>query len=173
MLRSGIVTAKGTPFGTPAPSFTTNASTGRAMFFRSSGPKLLESEFEPAMHVVAHGSRDTDTTRRAFGLEPRSDIHRVPVQISPVSDGIANVDPNTKSDGSVEGLVTIVDWYLLLNRHGTAHRPVDAVEYDQQRIASGLNDPAAMLIDRRVYQLPAECTQTFSVPASSKPIRRL
>jgi hypothetical protein len=125
------------------------------------------------MRVVAHGSRDTNPTRRAFGLEPRSDIHRVPMQISPVSDGIANVDPNTKSDGSVEGLVAIVDWYLLLNRHGTAHRPINAIEYDQQRIASSLNNPTAMLIDRRVYQVPTECPQTIQRACIVQSIRRL
>ena len=54
-----------------------------------------------------------------------------------------------------------MDGNLLLHLHGTAHRPVNAIEYDQQRIASSLNNPAAMLIDRRVYQVPAECPQTI------------
>ena len=106
--------------------------------------------------MIAYGTRDTDATRRAFGLEPRSDIHGITVQISPISDGIANVDPNAKSDGSVEWLVTVVDRYLLLHPHGTAHRPIDAIENNEQGIATGLNDLAAVFLYRRVDYVPAK-----------------
>ena len=44
-----------------------------------------------------------------------------------------------------------MDRNLLLHLHGIAHRPVDAVEYDQQGITAGLDDPATMLRYRRVY----------------------
>ena len=46
---------------------------------------------------------------------------------------------------SVRRLVSVVDRNLLLHLHGAAHRPVDAVEHDQQRVAAGLDDPATML----------------------------
>ena len=99
----------------------------------------------------------------------RRDVHRVPVQIGPISNGIADVDPNTKSDGSVEGLVAIVDWYLLLNRHGTAHSAVDAVEHGKQGIAPRLNDPAAVLLDGPVYQIGAEGAQTLQCSGVIQP----
>ena len=48
------------------------------------------------MHMISDCSRDTDATRRAFGLEPRHHIHRVAVQVSAVGNRIANVDPNAE-----------------------------------------------------------------------------
>ena len=137
------------------------------------GAKLLEREIEPVMHMVAHRSRDADTTRRTFGLKPCRDIHRVAMQVGSVGNRVANVDADAKADGSIRRLVAVVDWNLLLHLHGTAHRPVDAVEHDEQGIAAGLDDPAAMLLDRRVDQVAAESAQPSSVPASSNPIRRL
>ena len=54
-----------------------------------------------------------------------------------------------------------MDWNLLLHIDGTPHCPVDAIEYDEQGVATGLDDPAAVLIDRRVYQVPTEGPQSF------------
>ena len=79
------------------------------MFFRSERPKLLEIKSSLAAHMVAHGSRDADTTRRAFRLKPRCNIHRVPVQVSSVGDRIANVDPDAEPDGTIRRLTAIVD----------------------------------------------------------------
>ena len=54
--------------------------------------------------------------------------------------------------------------YLLLHLHGTAHRSVDAVEHHEQGIAPGVDDPAAMLLDRWVDQVFAESPQPFERP---------
>ena len=83
------------------------------------------------------------------------------MQVSPISNGVSNVDADAKADGSIRRLIAVVDRNLLLHLHGTAHRPVDAVEHDQQGVAAGLDDPAAMLLDRRVDQVAAESTQPF------------
>ena len=60
------------------------------------------------MHMVAHRSRDTDTARRAFSLKPRRHIHRVAVQVSPVGNRVAKVDPDAEADGPIGRLVAIV-----------------------------------------------------------------
>jgi len=39
---------------------------------------------------------------------------------------------------------------LLLNLHRTAHCSIEAIEYDQQGVATGLDDPATVLVDRRI-----------------------
>jgi hypothetical protein len=44
--------------------------------------------------------------------------------------------------------------------NGTTHRSVYAIEYDEQRAASSLDDPAAVLLDGRVDQVPTECPKT-------------
>ena len=63
--------------------------------------------------------------------------------------------------------------HLLLHLHGTAHRSIDAIEHHEQRIAARVDDPAAMLGDRRVDQTLAESPQPFERSDSSRPIRRL
>ena len=43
--------------------------------------------------------------------------------------------------------------HLLLHLHRTAHRPVNAVEHDEEGVAACIDDPAAMLLDRWVDQV--------------------
>ena len=133
-------------------------------------PKFLERQIEPVMHMIAHRSRDADAARRTFGLKSRRHIHHVAVQVSPIGNRVADVDPDAEADGPIRGLVAIVDRNLLLHLHGTAHRSVDAVEHDEQGIAPGLDDPAAMLLDRRVDQV--SCGEPAAVRASQRrPVR--
>ena len=74
------------------------------------------------------------------------------------------VDPDAEPDGAVGGLLTVVFRNLLLHLHGTAYGSVYAVEYDQQGVAACLYYPAAMLLDRRVYQGAAQRSQTYKCP---------
>ena len=116
------------------------------------------------MHMIAHRSRDADAARRTFGLKPRRHIHRVAVEVSAIGNRVAKVDADAEADGSIRRLIAIMDRNLLLHLHRTAHRSIDAVEHDEQRVAAGLNDPAAMLLDRRVDQVAAERTQPCKRP---------
>ena len=95
------------------------------------------------------------------------------MQISPIGNRVANVDPDAEADSPIRWLISVMDRNLLLHLDGTAHRPVDAVEHDEQEVAAGLDDPATVLLDRRVDQLAAQRRSRWSVPASSRPIRRL
>ena len=122
--------------------------------------------------MVPHLSRDTDAARWTLGLKPRRYIHDITVDISAIWNHIANIDADAEADGSISGLVTIVSGYLLLHLHGTAHCSVDAVEHNEQGVAPGVDDPAAILLDRWVDQVSAEVRSRSRVPASSKPIRR-
>ena len=154
-------------------SRSTNASTGRAMFFRLSGPSSSNTRLSRSCTWSRTDRDDADAARRTFGLNSRRHIHRVAVQVSPIGNRVANVDPDAEADGSIRRLIPIVDRNLLLHLHGAPHRPVDAVEHDEQRVAASLDDPATMLLDRWVYQLSAQRPQPLRVPASSSPIRRL
>ena len=127
-------------------------------------PKLLEVQPKPSMHMVTHGSRNADSARWALSLEPRRHIHCVAMQISPVGDGITEVNPDTEADGSIGWLISVKNRNLPLYLHSTPHRPIDAVKGDQQRIAAGLHDPTAVFIDCWVDQVSAERTQTLEGP---------
>src|ERR1700733_205664 len=95
-------------------------------------PKLLKSEVEPVMHMVAHGSRDADSACWAFGLKSCRHVHGVAVEISPICNRVTDVNSHPKADGLICGMVAVVSRHLLLHLDGTAYRPVDAVEHDQQ-----------------------------------------
>jgi hypothetical protein len=123
--------------------------------------EFAKHEVEPAVHVVAHGTRDTDPTRRTFGLEPGRHVYTVAMKIGTVSDYVANVDANSKPDHAITRLIAIRIRHLLLYLDRAARCPVDAVEDDEQRVAPGLNDPAAMLVDRWIDQCTAEASKPF------------
>ena len=124
-------------------------------------PKLVEHEIEPAMHVIAHGAGNAYSAWRTLGLEPGRHIHAVAMQVRAIGDHVADVDADPKPDGPIGRLIAIVVRHLLLHFDRAAHRPVDAVEHDEQRVAAGLNDPPAMLVDRWVDQSVAESPKPF------------
>jgi hypothetical protein len=103
------------------------------------------------MHMIAHGAGDADATLRTFSLKPCRYIYRLTVQVGPVGNRVAKVDPYAKAHGSIGGLIAILDRNLFLYLHGAAYRPVYAVEYDQQGVTSGLNDPATVFFYCWVY----------------------
>jgi hypothetical protein len=69
------------------------------------------------------------------------------MQVGAVGNGVARIYADAKSDASVERLITIIHWDLLLDLNGTPHRSVNAVEHDEQRVAGGLDDLAAEFAD--------------------------
>ena len=52
-----------------------------------------------------------------------------------------------------------MDGCLLLNLYGASDRSVDAVEYHEQRVATGVDYPAAMFPNCRIDQVAAERPQ--------------
>jgi hypothetical protein len=108
------------------------------------------------MHVIAHGSRDADAAGRAFGLQTSRHVHRVAVEVSAIGNCVAKVDPYAEADRPISGLIGIVNWKLLLNFDPAAHRPVNAVEHDEQGIPAGLNDLPAVLLYGWIDHLSAK-----------------
>ena len=94
-------------------------------------PDRLECKIEPIVHVITHGSRDTDTTRRTFALQPRHDVDRAAMEVGALGDHVADIDGDTKADGPIGGLVAIIVRHLPLYFHGALHGAVNAVEHDE------------------------------------------
>jgi hypothetical protein len=109
--------------------------------------KLSELSVKAAMYVVSHSPRNAYTTRGTLGLESCRDVDRITVQVSSIDDSVADVDSNTEEDGSIRRMIPVMDRNLFLHLHGTSHCPVNAAEDDQQGIATGLNNLAAILLD--------------------------
>jgi hypothetical protein len=76
------------------------------------------------------------------------------VQVGPIGNCVSDVDADTKVDRSIRRLVSIMNGDLLLHLHGTAHRAVNAIEHDEQRITSSLDDAATMLVNRGIDHFP-------------------
>ena len=122
-------------------------------------PKPLERKVEPAADMIVHRARDTDTARRTLGLQPRRHIHALAVHVGAVRDHVADIDADAEANARLGRSVAVMARQLLLHLHRAAHRAVDAVEHHQQRIAARVDDPAAMLGDRRIDQVAAERSQ--------------
>ena len=73
------------------------------------------------------------------------------MQVSAVSNRIPQIDPDAEAHGAVKRLIAIVFWDLLFNLYSALHRPVDAVEYNQQEVATRLDDLATVLVNCRIY----------------------
>jgi hypothetical protein len=107
--------------------------------------------------MIADWLRNAYASRSAFCLKSGCYVHGVAVQVSPIGNHIPDIDPDAEADGSIRGLIAIVDRRLLLVLYGTTYRSVYAVEHDEQRIAPRIDEPATMLLDCRINHVPAEC----------------
>jgi hypothetical protein len=105
--------------------------------------------------MVTHSTGDADGAWRAFSLKPGGDIDDVAMQVGSVGYYIADVEPDAEPDSQI-GLLAFVPGHTSLHRQSGTHRPIDTVEYGKQRVASGLDESAAMPIDRRIDNLIAQ-----------------
>jgi hypothetical protein len=63
----------------------------------------------------------------------------------------------------------IVAGHFLLDLHGTAHRSVHAVEYNELGITSHIDGPATMLVDGWVDQCAAQTPEPLKCPDVIQP----
>ena len=83
----------------------------------------------------------------------------------PSGNYITNIDADAKADCPIGRYVAIMGRNLLLHLHGTTDpRSVNAVKHEEQRVASCIDDPAAMLVDGWVDQVLAESPEPFERP---------
>src|SRR5690348_14838578 len=100
--------------------------------------------------MIANRPCNADATRRTLGLEPRSYIYRFTVEIRAIRDRVTNVDADTKANGPISTLLAIMNGDLLLHVDRTADGAINAIENNEERVATGLDDFAPVFVDRRV-----------------------
>jgi hypothetical protein len=64
-------------------------------------------------------------------LKSRHDINGIAVEVSPIGNRIADVDPDAKANGPIGGLVAILNRHLLLHLHGALHRAINAIKRNE------------------------------------------
>ncbi len=88
-------------------------------------------------------------------LQPRGDVDAVAVDVVPIDDHVAEIDPDAECDALVLGDFGIAVDHRPLNLDGAAHRVDHARKFHQHAVAGGLDDPAVMLLDFRIDELAA------------------
>ena len=83
------------------------------------------------------------------------------MDIEAIWNYVADVNADTEADCPIRRLIAILGGHFLLYLHSTAHRPINAVEDDEQGVTCGIDEPTAMLGDSWVNQ---------SAPESAEPI---
>ena len=80
------------------------------------------------------------------------------MNVSAIRNDIANVDAHSESHGTTGGLIAIAGRHVLLHFDRAADRSFNAIKHNEQRIARGIDDPAAVLLDCRIDQVGTEST---------------
>ena len=117
---------------------------------------IREGEVELARRVLLHPRRDADPTGFGQPFELGGDIDPVAENVAVLGDDIALVDADAEFDAAVCRSLAIPLGQCGLYLAGTAQGIDDADELDQQPVAGGLDQPAAMLGDLRVDHLGAK-----------------
>jgi|SRR5215471_13533763 len=94
---------------------------------------VLERKGEFVAHLVAHHPADANPARLCQGLEPCRDIDPVAVNIAPVPNDIADIDPDAELYEAVGRHVGVSARHLALYLDGATHRIDNA---DDTRSAS-------------------------------------
>jgi hypothetical protein len=88
------------------------------------------------------------------------DIDPVAVDIAPVLDNVAEIDPDTELDATIGRYIGVSLRHLTLHFDGTTHRIDDTGELKEQAVAGGLDDATAMFLDFGIGQFAPKRLQS-------------
>src|SRR4029077_17444908 len=91
-----------------------------------------------------------DRARRGQRLETGRDIDAVAEDVVPIDDNIAHVEPDAELNAAFGWHIHVALGHLALDVDGAPNRIDDAGELDEQAVAGGLDDAAAMFGDFRL-----------------------
>jgi hypothetical protein len=112
----------------------------------------------PAWRVtlVAYDPIDADPAGLSQSFESRRDVNTIAVDVAPVLNDVAEIDPDTELDAPPLRDCSIPFDHFALNFDGATHGIENAGELDQQPVARRLHNAAAVLLDFRVGKLAAQ-----------------
>jgi hypothetical protein len=145
---------------TRSPSRMRWTRTGRAMFLTCCSP-MSSNEKELVAHLITHHAADADPAGLSQSLEPRCDIDPIAVDVAPVLNDIAEIDPHPELDPAIGRHIGVSLRHLALHFNGATHRVDDARKLDEQAVARSLHDPAAVFLDLWIGQLAPKRFQPF------------
>ncbi len=122
--------------------------------------EIVEGEVEAAGGVFLDAGRDADAAGLGERLEARGDIDAVAEDVAILDDNVADIDADAELDAVVR-YAGVALGHRLLPVGRAAQRVDDAGEFDEEAVAGGFDDAAAMFGDRRVDQRRAERFQAI------------
>ena len=114
---------------------------------------VLEHDIGLGHDIVANRGRHRNSARSGDRFDPRGDIDSVAIQIVPVDDHIAEVDPDPELDLAVVCRFLIALAHVALDFERTFQGADNALKFHQRAIAGKLEGPAIVRGDTRVEQI--------------------
>jgi hypothetical protein len=111
--------------------------------------------------VIPHGSRDADPAGLCQGFQPRRNIHTVAEDVLLLDDHVAKVDADAEPDPLLLGHLPLAVNHPALDFYCAANGIHDTGKFRQEAIAGVLYDPAPMLLDLWIDQLPEMSLEPF------------
>src|SRR5215471_15344690 len=120
---------------------------------------VLECEIEFVAHLIAHDPTDADPARLGQGFEPCCDVHSVSVDIAPVLDDVAEIDPDAQFKAAIWRHIGVSLRHFALYFNRATHRIDDAGKFEEQAVARSFDDATVMLLDLGIGQFAPDRLQ--------------
>src|SRR6266853_877247 len=120
---------------------------------------VVETYIDPVTDLIVNSTRDRNASRHSDAFEPRCNIDAIAEDIVVVDDDVSQMDADAELDPLGLGYLRVLASHAALNFDG-ALRCIDGTgKFDQQTVASGLDDAAAMFGDCGVDKRFSESLQ--------------
>ena len=123
--------------------------------------QVLEDVIELVPYLIANDPANADPARLCQSFQARGHIDAVAEDVVLLDDYVAEIDAHTKPDPSILRDFGLALGHPPLHLDSAPNRVDHARELDQHPVAGVLYDPAPVLRDFRIDQLPEMSLQAF------------
>jgi hypothetical protein len=124
-------------------------------------PEIRKADFDPARRVLLNPSGHTNPARLGQAFQPGSDVDPIAENIAILDNDIALMDPDPQLDAMVCRAIATVVRDLPLDLDRAAESIDDTDELDEEAVAAGLDQPAAMRGDRGIDRFRPDRPQSI------------
>jgi len=108
---------------------------------------IFEREGELVAHLVADHPADANPTRLGEGFKPCGDIDTIAVDIAPVLNDVAKIDPHAEFDAAVWRHTDVSLRHFALHLNRATHRIHNAGKFEEEAVARGFDDATMVFLD--------------------------
>ena len=116
--------------------------------------EVLIGERQGLADMLMSRVRQANPSRLGDGLQASRDVDAVPEEVSALHHHVAHMHPDAEADLTALGERLIGGCECLLDLHGALNGLYDARELCQDAVSSRVGDPAPVLADEPVHDLP-------------------